>query len=372
MVIEVVVVEQAARFLLGAVAPDHRARERQHRAGAGAGDNGAAAIEQRADALLLARKAAAEVGVAVAQALGGDARLGIALGGAEDREQRREAVRSGRGAHGRQPVRLVAVGFGALGQDRDQRRPFRRGISDASNSSRSTLSIGLVRGDPERLRQLRHRAVDTAGAVQPSDHLLAVLDRLGQGELEREIARQRDDGRERAAFGAVGLGRCGEQHVEPDRLDHLLLLRLFQHLEARGDVGLERECCSSRVQKAWMVCTFRPPGVSSASANSLRARASRLASMRLTPVLRISFSSASSLERGPAGEPLEHAVRHVGGRRLGVGEAEDLRRVGAVEQQADHALRQHVGLAGAGIGRHPRRRRRIGRLVLYRRARHWG
>ena len=52
--------------------------------------------------------------------------------------------------------------------------------------------------------------------------------------------------------------------------------------------------CSSRVQKAWMVCTFSPPGVSSAEANSLRARARWPASAFLPVLSRILLSSASS------------------------------------------------------------------------------
>jgi len=52
--------------------------------------------------------------------------------------------------------------------------------------------------------------------------------------------------------------------------------------------------CSNRVQKAWMVCTFKPPGVSSAEANSRRARA-RCTALGLWPVeSAISWSSAAS------------------------------------------------------------------------------
>ena len=108
-----------------------------------------------------------------------------------------------------------------------------------------------------------------------------------------------------------------------------------------------------------MVCTFSPPGVSSAGANSRRARARRFG-VRLArrSTARIASSSAASSSVVQSRERVEHAVRHVGGGGLGEGEAEDFRRVDAVEQQADHALRQHMGLARAGIGRRPRPRRR--------------
>ncbi len=50
----------------------------------------------------------------------------------------------------------------------------------------------------------------------------------------------------------------------------------------------------SRVQKAWMVCTLSPPGVSSARANSRRARARRAAPGIMPVWSRITLSSASS------------------------------------------------------------------------------
>jgi hypothetical protein len=70
------------------------------------------------------------------------------------------------------------------------------------------------------------------------------------------------------------------------------------------------------------------------------------------------------VERGPPGKRIEHALRHVGGRRLGEGEAQDAPRLAAIEQKPDHPLRQHVGLAGAGIGRDPGGHQRIGRSGL--------
>ena len=113
-----------------------------------------------------------------------------------------------------------------------------------------------------------------------------------------------------------------------------------------------------------MVCTFSPPGVSSAAANSLRALARWRAPPRFAPVAAICLVECVVVERCPVRQRCEHAVRHVGGRRLGEGEAEDFRGIDAVEQQPDHTLRQHMGLARAGVGRHPCRCRRIGRLAL--------
>ena len=113
--------------------------------------------------------------------------------------------------------------------------------------------------------------------------------------------------------------------------------------------------CSSRSQKAWMVWIFRPPGVSMVRANRRRAKASCAASGVAAPVSTISRASASSSKPVHSRERLEDARRHIGRRRLGEGQAEDARGRRAVEQQAQHALRQHMRLARAGVGRHPGR-----------------
>ena len=113
-----------------------------------------------------------------------------------------------------------------------------------------------------------------------------------------------------------------------------------------------------------MVCTFRPPGVSSASANSLRARARMRARDCSADALGSLASSAASSSAVQSDECLEHAVRHVGGRRLGEGDAQDFRRRGAVSSSRITRCAQHMGLARAGIGRHPGRDGRIGGLLL--------
>ena len=56
----------------------------------------------------------------------------------------------------------------------------------------------------------------------------------------------------------------------------------------------------------------------------------------------------------PFGQPREHALRHLGGGRLGVGERQDALGRRAREQQAQHAHGEHVRLASAGVGADPR------------------
>ena len=64
-------------------------------------------------------------------------------------------------------------------------------------------------------------------------------------------------------------------------------------------------------------------------------------------------------EARPLRERGENALGHVGGRGLGVGEAEDLRRRRSAEQEPQHPLGEHVGLAAARVGGDPGRAPRV-------------
>ena len=196
-----------------------------------------------------------------------------------------------------------------------------------------------------------------------------LTDGLSQSQLERKIARQRDDIGKRAAAGAVGAGGGCKQNLHADVFQHLLLLRFFQDLEARRDVGFERKLLQEPRAEG-------VDGLHLQAAGCLQRLGEQLARPRASFGVDLPDAGQADfgvelfvVERGPARQPLEHAVRHVGGGRLGIGEAEDFRGVSAFQQQANHALRQHEGLAGACIGRHPGGHGGIGRLDLPRRDR---
>ncbi len=176
---------------------------------------------------------------------------------------------------------------------------------------------------------------------------------------------------ERAAERRVRRLRCRQQHLERKLVQQLRSRRSRRARSKRaGTFASNGNRCSSCVQKAWMVCTFSPPGVSSASANNCRARARRCASIVLTPILRMALVERFVVERRPGAQILEHFVGHIGGGGLGEGDAEDACRIDTRQQQPDHALGEHMRLAGAGIGGDPGREIRVGseRLPLDHRA----
>ena len=109
--------------------------------------------------------------------------------------------------------------------------------------------------------------------------------------------------------------------------------------------------CRSCVQKAWMVCTLRPPGVSSASANSCRARRRSAAEGRATPAACIAASRPASSSRVHLRSSSNTRFAMLAAAAL-VKVMQRMRAgIDAGQQQPDHALRQHMGLAGAGVGR---------------------
>ena len=106
-----------------------------------------------------------------------------------------------------------------------------------------------------------------------------------------------------------------------------------------------------------MVWIFSPPGVSSAWANSVRARARRVGRDRRRRLAELGERGAQVGvgEHRPGAEAGEEPALHLGGGGLGVGEAEDALRLGAGEQQPRHPVDQDPGLARAGVGGDPGR-----------------
>ena len=70
------------------------------------------------------------------------------------------------------------------------------------------------------------------------------------------------------------------------------------------------------------------------------------------------------LHRGPQTQSFIHTVGHFGRRGLGKSQTKNTMRLGARKHQAQDAIRQHLGLAGPGRGRHPDRCIGIRRIAL--------
>ena len=183
---------------------------------------------------------------------------------------------------------------------------------------------------------------------------------LAHDILESNVGCVRHRGQQRAPDRAVGRPRGIEHHGEAGALHHLGLVAVVEHGEASRYVGFEGKL----LQQAG---AQRVDGLNLQPARCFQRRGKQFACRFAQRHGRVRDAGVADrgiervvVERDPVAERREHALGHVGGGRLGEGEAQDLFRRHAGEQQTDHALHQHMGLAGAGVGRHERGCRGIG------------
>ena len=348
LVDEIVVVEQSAALLFLQVALQHLIGDGEQRRAAVAAGHGAAAFEQSADALLLPAKPLHQSGVLD--------RLG------DDGFPRRAARRCRRFADSWRRVRRPAA-------PRDPRSgsPVRcrsccprakvfasAGHSDGaisepvkySASIFAASSDGSTPSDFDRLASARV-------AVARGHDRAALADCFPHDVAERLIGRRDHRRGQRAAELAVGRVGAFEQHVERQLLEKLGVLGVVEHVEARGDIGLERELMQQLGAESVDGVHLQPArGVERAREQAPRQRAPRGVGLEAR-ALANGFVEAGIVERGPFGERVEHALGHVGGGGLGESDAEDFFRLDAVEQKVDHALRPARGSCPSRHWRRP-------------------
>jgi hypothetical protein len=134
-----------------------------------------------------------------------------------------------------------------------------------------------------------------------------------------------------------------------------LRLGLVEHLEARRHARLKRKALQQRLAEGVNgedVDTARR--VEHAREQTARRDTLRRIGRAVHELLDLLVELGLRGER-PASELARQTVAHFGGRRLGEGEAKDALGFDAVQQQARHAIGQHLGLAGAGVGLDPGR-----------------
>ena len=213
--------------------------------------------------------------------------------------------------------------------------------------------------DAERGGHLRRRGFGAAGAVGPRHEVIAAQTGLAHHVLEGDVGGARHRDSERAAGGAVGVAGGVEQHRQIGALHHLVLVALVEHREARRHIGLERKLLqqprAQRVDGLHLQAArrFQRAGEQFAGAQPQFWR--RDAAM---PASRIAASSAasSSVTQWPSVENTRSAML------AAAALVKVMQRIFSggtpFEQQPDHPLHQHMGLARTGIGRDEGRGRR--------------
>ena len=255
------------------------------------------------------------------------------------------------GERGGEGVAGLAVGDLAGGEVGDEGAEEGFGLGRRGRGRRGPSAVISGRAPSVAARAAASKGRGEGGAV------LADLDQERVGVVGGELAGE---------GGEVGAGRsaASASRISSRRARAWRSSRTPNWGATPASSGKRRRRAS---QKAWMVWMRRPPGVSSARAKRVRARA-RSGGVAVTGSPRAPSAAASVGvgEHRPGAEGAEQAVLHLGGGGLGVGEAEDLLRLGAGEEQARDAVGEHAGLAGAGVGGDPargrgRRRRGPGR-----------
>ena len=284
------------------------------------------------------------------------ARIALAVLSEEGAEQRLHPVGRRRRASRRGDTRPSACPCSSRRRDAAHRRRRARPTSPP-NISASTLATVSPSGTRRQTSATRGRSAASANAAKVAANPLASSMSVSKVKTPASRATRSSAAALSGEAFRTAIARTRASPISGRRL------ALLENGKVRRHVGLEGKRRSRRSQKACSVWIFSPPGVSIVRAKSCRAKASRAAPAaprRFRQSSRsVSRRRGSSTRRAP-----EDARRHVGRGRLGEGEAEDLRGLGAAEEQSQHPLGEHMRLAAAGVGGDPGGGGRIGRPRL--------
>ncbi len=355
---QVIVVERRAPTLGAGIAAGNVEAEPQQRQGVLDQRRAGDAVEHSGQPLGLAAQHAFDPGHRRDRGLGGEPRQDLALGGEE---------RLGISGQKRWPALGRRQPLGDQGRPRDvllaalcQRLcggAQARAIEGGVEAGVAPQAVGSVIGRAAHLLR------------QPLPH--AAQSRFVADARQQPGPFAQKPGHELGVFGdrnPVGhRGQCidqGGRRIAAGQRLHLLVLGvtqqrlrlgLVEHLEARRHARLERKALQQRLAE----------GVDGEDVDAARrVEHAREQAARRDTLRRIGRAVDERLDllvelglRGerPASELGRQTVAHFGGGRLGEGEAKDALGLDAVQKQARHAIGQHLGLAGAGVGLDPGR-----------------
>ncbi|ODN68363.1 hypothetical protein A6302_04338 [Methylobrevis pamukkalensis] len=363
---EVVEVERAGGGLAGLEAFDHPGGEPSKRLGPLEGDERRAPFLQPVQPGDLRGKALFQIGQVGAHPLGAEARGGAGDQPAAVLAQEHVAPGAGSlGRVGREPHRVEASGkveIGRLAGSKLRPQPGKIGAVEHRAFQRFRVDPGeaVTGAGAEPVGKVAQRLRKTAKAFQPAGECLAPGGERRQRRSDRLVADFRQQPGLRPADEA--LRRPGRFHDR--RVDGGLkaggAVAFVEHGEAAGNAGFQRKALQQRLAEAVDGLDLEPAGGLQCPGEQ-PARARQRLGRRGSALQRGDLGGKRRIvQHGPTAQHLGDAVGHFGGRRLGEGEAEHRAGIGPGEQQPDHPARQHIGLARAGVGRHPDRAARMG------------
>ena len=248
------------------------------------------------------------------------------------------------------------AGVGRSHEVREVRRLKTRKRPDAPRDLRCRLAVR----EAEFLEQRPEPIARPADLEDEAAQGVALAHDLGEQRIEPGLAGPFQHGGEGLReFGIVAGARAGD-HVAAGRGEQRPLHLRVEHLEVGGDVRLQRELVQHRLAEGVDRLDFQ----TARRLQRFGEQAARPPQRTLVrrPAVELGYPLRQRLvgEDRPFRKHGKDAGRHVGSGGARIGQAQDLRRVGAAQEEPHHAVRQHMRLAGAGIGRNPGGLGRVG------------
>ena len=185
----------------------------------------------------------------------------------------------------------------------------------------------------------------------------SAAERLLQKVIEGEGAAL---SRHQVELGHAVRGRAQRRERPVARLEHEeASLVLVDDLEMRRDIGLERKQPQQTLGEGMQRLNLEPARRLDRAGEQLPRESELRRAWRRRTAFDDRLREGLVRKARPSGELGEDTLGHVGRRGLCVGQAQDLRRRRSLEQEPHHPLGQDMGLAAAGVGRHPGRGLRV-------------
>ena len=281
----------------------------------------------------------------------------------------RVGPRPGRAGRERGPDRLAKLDVALAATLQRVVQSPQLAVADDTRELGGDCVFGGVGADLERLPQRDFQHAQPIGRIAAFEaHRLldprSQAKRAAQQLVETLLGGVADRGRKGASLEGRLVARCQRQHG----VDRLALQRVGGRLvedgEARRHVGFQREALqqalAERVDGLHLEPARRLDGGREQGARALDLRRRRLAGGELGE----DVCELCLVHGHPLRQRVVDALRHLGRSGLGVGKGEDALGYGAGQHKAQRAQREHVRLAGAGVGAHPSGCRRICRVAL--------
>ena len=342
---EVAVVEEAGAVLLGGVGGEGWGGEAQEGDGGVGAAEGAAGVLDAPHALLFLGDGFADVGVPVMEAVGRVLAEGGWLTGAGLVEEVGApgvpvggALGGGEGKPGQHAERLLADAGGAVGLGLAERLPERFGAGPGHRLGQDGFVVGG--GDVGGLAD----AVVAGGLRQGEEggeagtFVLQGADEVGEVIGADEAGEEGDGG----GVGVFEDGVAGGAHLG-------FGLGVLDELEVGGEGGLEGEAAEEGLAEgvdgadAHAAGKVEDGGEEGPGVGAGGGGPGNFEGLELGVEERV-------VEGDPVAEAVLEAEGHLGGGGLGEGEALDAGRGGSAEHEAEHAVGEELGLAGAGGG----------------------